>query len=93
MRYLLVKEREVETVLFVPCTWKGILARTIQEIDNKYIEESHQGRLRVVKEKGRTLKDILVNKDPWGGEKCSRKDFFPCTTQSKEAGRCKWTPS
>ena len=71
--------------LFVPHTPHGELARRIKEKE----AQNNQGRkirFKIVEKSGITLEQKLRRSNPWSGEKCGRRDCFPCRTD--EGGDC-----
>ena len=83
------KEGEIETVMFVPHTPAGELARLLQEADDKFTRGKGMGRIKMVERGGTTLKDILCKNNPWAAEGCGRgQDCFPCRGEAGKCGRC-----
>ena len=76
---------EYKTVLFVPVTKDGKLAKEMKKREeeiNKYSEE----RIKIVEDGGIKLKNMLVNKNPFTKTKCEQRKCALCqhsSTQSK----------
>ena len=82
-------EAEIETVMFVPHTPGGELARLLQEADDLFIKGKGIGRVRMVERGGTTLKDILCRTNPWATDGCGRGDScFPCRGEGGRGGNC-----
>ena len=57
-------ERTVEAVLFVPATPEGVLAKMIQEEDDKLREGTGERRIKVVERGGESLREKLCRNNP-----------------------------
>ena len=66
------------TVLYVPATPDGILAKRIQEKDLMFSELHGLGWTKVVERGGTKVKDIITNKYPWAEVSCQRQDCLLC---------------
>ena len=74
---------EYKTVLFVPITKGGALAKEIKQREeelNKYSQE----RIKIVESGGIKIKDFLIKKDPFPKSKCQLKKCFVCASSVKE---------
>ena len=66
------------TVLYVPATPDGILAKRIQEKDLVFSDLHGLGWTKVVERGGTKVKDIITNKYPWAEVSCQRQDCLLC---------------
>ena len=73
-----VKEREIEAVMFVPCTRDSKLQKRLQELDDDFIKGGKDKRIRFIERSGTTLEQLLSKSDPWGGDGCTRDNCFQC---------------
>ena len=81
-------DKQIETVMFVPHTPNGELARLLQEADDRFTKGKAIGRVKMVERGGSTIKNILC-KNPWASEECGRgEDCFPCRSSDGRGGRC-----
>ena len=76
------------TVLFIPRTKGGELARRLRERELEIGKMSHQ-RVKIVERNGEKIENILTKTDPFGDEKCGRETCLMCLTDEKEFGRCR----
>ena len=77
------KEIDYKSVLFVPVTKGGTLAKELQKREeeiNKYTTE----RIKIIEDGGLKMKDLLVKKDPFPNDKCSKKKCIICESEIKE---------
>ena len=65
------------TVLFVPQTRRGELAKRLQHVEND-IAKVTGSRVRVVERGGTMVKKILHKSIPWDGGNCVRRRCLPC---------------
>ena len=65
------------TVLFVPQTRRGELAKRLQHVEND-IAKVTGSRVRVVERGGTMVKKILHKSIPWAGGNCVRRRCLPC---------------
>ena len=65
------KEVDTITVMFIDQTVGGVLARRLQEAEDR-IAEITGYRIRMVESSGTQLRRILPNTNPWSGQDCSR---------------------
>ena len=72
------EEYKVETVMFVPATPEGELARKIQESDDKLRESTGERKMKVVERGGESLREQLCRNNPWGNRKCGREQCLIC---------------
>ena len=76
-------DREVEGVIFVPHTQSSSLQKVLQHREYRVTKAFGMRRTKYVERGGVTLKDLLVNKNPWqelnGG--CGRQDCHLCLSQ------------
>ena len=76
-------EMEYTTVLFVPITKGGILAKEVK----KRLEELNRNskeRFKVVESGGIELKSLLIKKDPFPKSKCDQKKCFICNSEKSD---------
>ena len=74
---------EYTTVLFVPITKGGILAKEVK----KRLEELNRNskeRFKVVESGGIELKSLLIKKDPFPKSKCDQKKCFICNSEKSD---------
>ena len=81
-------EKEPITVLFVPRTPQGELAKLIKQKEEE-IRKLTTHRIRIVERNGTKIEHILTKPDPFGVEKCQKDTCLVCLTDEKEKGRCK----
>ena len=65
------------TVLFVPQTRKGELAKRLQKVEDD-IAKVTGSRVRVMERAGTMVRRILHKSNPWAGGDCGRKKCLPC---------------
>ena len=82
------EESDIEAVLFVPHTPGGLLARLLQEEDEKFRRGTELKRIKMVERGGKTVKDILSTTNPWAKDGCSREDCLPCMGERGRGGDC-----
>ena len=82
------KREDPITVLFVPRTTRGELARLIKAKEEE-IGKITSHRIRIVERNGERLEHMLVKADPFGEEKCEERNCLMCKTDEKDQGRCK----
>ena len=68
---------EIVTVIFVPQTPKGELAKRLQIVENK-ISKLTGERVKIVERGGTQVKQILVKSNPWSKGFCDRANCLPC---------------
>ena len=80
-----VMDFQAETVMFVPHTPGGELAKRLQEAEDRFVKNRSGGRVKFVERGGSALRDVLCNKNPWSSEGCGRgESCFIC--RSKPGG-------
>ena len=75
---------EYKSVLFVPVTKGGALARELKKREeevNKYCNE----RIKIIEDGGIKLKDFLVKKDPFPNAKCQKKKCMICSSETTDS--------
>ena len=77
-------QARIESVMFVPHTPGGELARQLQKVEDSFSSMHNIGRVKIVERGGRRLKDILGKKDPWAPASCLRSDCMMCQSASKK---------
>ena len=82
------EESDVETVLFVPHTPGGKLAKMMEEEEERFRKGTKLKRIKIVEKGGNTLKSILSCTNPWAKEGCTREDCFPCKGEPGKGGNC-----
>ena len=71
--------RVYDTVLFVPSTPSSSLAKILKEHEAKN-DQGRKSRIKIVERAGVSVKNMLAPNYPWGIEKCSDPECFPCST-------------
>ena len=84
------KRRQPTTVLFVPRTEGGELARRLKDKETEIARNSYE-TVRIVERNGDRIEHVLVQQDPFGDEMCDRPDCLLCLTTDKERGTCRKT--
>ena len=74
------KESRIVSVLFVPFTPHGELARRLTEAE-KEMEKQTGIRVKIVEKAGTKLIDMLHKADPWQGKDCGRELCLLCSTK------------
>ena len=74
------KESRISSVLFVPFTPHGELARRLTEAE-KEMEKQTGIRVKIVEKAGTKLIDMLHKADPWQGKDCGRELCLLCSTK------------
>ena len=70
-------EPETVTVMFVPQTPHGELAKRLQKEEDK-IAKMTKERIKIVERSGTTIKQILHKSNPWASGHCNRVDCLMC---------------
>ena len=66
------------TVLYIPATPEGTLAKRLQEADLKFSELHGLGWTKIIERGGTKIKDIVTNKYPWAEVSSQREDCLLC---------------
>ena len=74
---------EYKTVLFVPVTKGGKLAKELKKREQE-INKNSDERIKIVEGGGIQMKNLLVKKDPFPEEECKMKKCVLCNTNSKK---------
>ena len=82
------EESDIEAVMFVPHTPGGLLAKLLQEEDDRFRKGTGMKRIKMVERGGRTVKDIVSKTNPWAGDGCERDDCLPCMGERGSGGNC-----
>ena len=77
------KKIEYKSVLFVPVTKGGTLAKELQKREEE-INRFSKDRIKIVEDGGVKLKDLLVKKDPFPNPKCGKRCLV-CDSEVKES--------
>ena len=72
-----------ESVLFVPVTKGGILAKELKKREEE-LNRNKNKRIKIVESGGIKLKDILVDKNPFENAKCKETKCFVCKSEESE---------
>ena len=72
---------KVRSLLFVPYTEGGELARRLREEEEKLADVTGY-KVKIVERAGQPLKRILHKSNPWEGEDCGRDNCLLCISQS-----------
>ena len=75
-------------VMFVEQTVGGVLAKRLQEVEDRLAEMTGY-RVKVVEMSGSQLCRILPNTNPWGSRDCQRMDCFHCSQPGDKLEDCK----
>ena len=73
-----MKEKQIDTVMFVVHTPGDTLAKSLQKAEDKFVEKKPGGKVKMVSRGGSALQDILCDKNPWKKMGCGRQDCFIC---------------
>ena len=74
---------EYKTVLFVPVTKGGLLAKELRQREDE-VNRYSKTRIKIVEDGGVQLKNFLVIKDPFPKMKCDKKKCFVCNSEKSE---------
>ena len=77
----------VTTVMFVPRTRNGELAKRLKLVDTK-LSNIMNDKLKFVERAGMKLKNILHRSNPWENVKCSRKGCLVCSNPDNKTFSC-----
>ena len=80
-------EREIRSLLFVPRTKGGELAKRLRREEEK-ISEMTGYKIKIVERSGGQVRRILCSKNPWAGSHCQREKCMVCN-QEGGGGECK----
>ena len=84
-----ITTQEIETVMFVPQTPGGELAKLLQEADDKFTAGKGVGKIKMIERGGSTLKQLLCRSNPWATDGCGRgEQCFPCKEEGGAGGNC-----
>ena len=75
------------TVLFVPRTIGGGLAKKLREAD-KAISELTGDKIKIVERAGVKLRHLLVRSNPWDNQKCQYKQCLVCSNPNNKKFGC-----
>ena len=75
---------EYKTILFVPVTKGGVLAKELKKREDE-INRYSKTRIKIVEDGGVQLKNFLVQKDPFPKLKCEKKKCFVCNSEESDA--------
>ena len=75
------------TVMFVPRTPNGELAKRLKLMDTK-LADIMQDKLKFVERDGMKLQNILHRLNPWENVKCSRKGCLICSNPDNQTFFC-----
>ena len=78
---------KVESVIFVPCTVRGVLQKMLQKKDDEFARVHGLPRIRFIERGGSKILDVLGERDPWGRSPCQRLDCWSCRHKAS-AGQC-----
>ena len=81
-------KRQPTTVMFVPRTKGGELARRLKEKEKELSKHTLQ-TIRIVERNRDRLEHLLVRQDPFGEEKFGRRDYLMCATMTKDKRECR----
>ena len=75
---------EYKTVLFVPVTKGGLLAKELKKREDE-INKYSKTRIKIIEDGGVQLKNFLVEKDPFPTVKCEKKKCFICNSEESDS--------
>jgi hypothetical protein len=75
-------------VMFVEQTPGGLLAKRLQEVEDRLAKASGY-RLRMVELSGTPLSRLLPNTNPWAGQQCGRGSCYTCGQGEEKIQDCK----
>jgi hypothetical protein len=75
---------EYKTVLFVPVTKGGRLAKELRKREDE-VNKYSKMRIKIVEDGGVQLKNFLVDKDPFPKLKCAKKKCFVCNSEESDS--------
>ena len=81
-------ELEPETVMFVPSTPNGELAKLMKKADSDFRRGTKMRPIKFIERAGVSLRDTLVTSNPWGDEKCGRGACFICRGDKGGISNC-----
>ena len=74
---LIDEEPELVTVMFVPQTPYGALAKDLQKVENEIAKLTGE-KIRMVERGGTKIKDMLHKSNPWANGLCGRPNCLVC---------------
>ena len=80
------RKAEIRSVLFVPSTKGGDLARRLRKEEEKMTELTGY-RVKIVEKSGTQVRRTLCRKNPWAGSNCQREKCMVC--KQKGGGDCR----
>ena len=83
-----IRKASPVSVLFIDNTKGGLLARKLQEADNRLCTVTNY-KVRVVESAGTALSRLLPSTNPWGAGDCGRHDCVLCKQQDDLIQNCK----
>lgn len=72
----------VQSVMFVPYTRGGELAKKLRENEEK-VSKINKNRVKIVERAGVKIQDVLTKANPWKGHDCKCKNCLLCHTKIK----------
>ena len=75
-------------MLFLPCTPNSELMKRVRNTDREFRRGTGIKRVKFVERAGSTIADLLVSGNPWGDQKCGRKDCFICVSEKESMKHC-----
>ena len=82
------KEPPTIGVMFVDQTMGGVLAKRLQEVEDRLAGVTGY-RIRMVESAGTQLRRMLPNTNPWAGEDCGRPQCYTCKQGGEKREDCK----
>ena len=76
------KKDSTVSVMFVPYTKGGELARRLREAEEELMKQTGV-KIKIVERTGRKIVDLLHKADPWQGKDCGRPQCILCETKQK----------
>ena len=77
------KSIDYKTVLFVPVTKGGLLAKELKKREEE-INRYSNSRIKIIEDGGVQLKNFLIEKDPFPKTKCEKKKCFICNSEESD---------
>ena len=80
------KQGGYSSVLFVPCTPGGVLAKQMKEVEARS-RNDRNWKVKIMEMGGQTLRSQTSKSNPWTGRPCDKDSCFPC--KNEKGGECR----
>ena len=83
---------EVEAIIFIPITPKGILKDKLQKWEDSFSNLHKIPRIRFIERGGVKIKDMVCRSNPWENQDCQREDCPICQGaegEGNQMGKCR----